>query len=164
MLYREKSREKIKKLFIDIYIKLWQPLYMNKTLIFEGAGWEKASSASDIGNCRIRTRIKNNDGEIIYLEMMGRKKSEWSTYGRKKNWSDFVGFVFHCHTGYDSNKMNQYCKLEIGTIISWDAKTLIEWVNKNLNCSFNSLRVENDGVQVHNTKLPLCESLPPIEK
>ena len=126
---------------------------MNKTLIFEGAGWDKASSASDIGNCRIRTRIKNNVGEIIYLEMMGRERQ----LPREKDCPDFVGFVSHCHI--NDNDTSKYRKLETGTRIKWDTKTLLEWVNENLNCSFNSLDVQNDGVRVHDTILPLCESI-----
>ncbi len=128
---------------------------MNKTLIFEGAGWDKCDSCTDIGNCRIRTRIKNNDGEIIYLEMMGRERSERGLY--EMDWPKFVGFVSHCHI--KDNDCSKYRKFETGTRISWDAKTLLEWVNKNLNCSFTSLRVENDGVRVHGTNKPLCESV-----
>ena len=44
-----------------------------KTLVFEGAGWAGAdtSKRTDVTNCRIRTRIKNREGRIIYLEMLG---------------------------------------------------------------------------------------------
>lgn len=129
---------------------------MNNTLIFEGAGWDKCDSCTDIGNCRIRTRIKNNDGEIIYLEMHGRAKSK---YGKNEmNWPDFVGFVSHCHI--DDNDCSKYRKFELGTRINWQAKYLLEWVNENLNCSFDSLSVINDGsVEVHETESPLCESI-----
>ena len=127
---------------------------MKQTLIFEGAGWEKASSASDIGNCRIRTRIRNNAGEIIYLEMNGREKSKYDK--NEKNYPDFIGWVQHCYIEDDDR--SKYRKFE-GARFSWGAKTVLEWVNENLNCSFNSLDVQNDGVRVHDTKLPLCESL-----
>jgi len=42
------------------------------TLIFEGAGWKDAdvSKATDVGNCRIRTTLRNCDGRVIYLEML----------------------------------------------------------------------------------------------
>ena len=129
---------------------------MNKTLIFEGAGWDKCDSATDIGNCRIRTRIKNNDGEIIYLEMMGREKSKWSTHGHERDWPDYVGFISHCHI--KDNDTSKYRKFENGTRIVWNAKSVLVFVNKELNCSFDSLRVENDGVRVHHTHLPLCDS------
>lgn len=115
---------------------------MNKTLIFEGAGWEKASSASDIGNCRIRTRIKNNDGEIIYLEM---------SHGVKGGW------VWHCFER-DCNETSKWRKLEHKNFV-WDKRNLIAFVNQNLNCSFTSLDVQNDGVRVHDTEKPLCESI-----
>ncbi|EJW14059.1 hypothetical protein PAV_141p01650 (plasmid) [Paenibacillus alvei DSM 29] len=46
---------------------------MAKILIFEGAGWDVAEH-NGVGNCRIRTRIKNIDGVSIYLEMSGTKK------------------------------------------------------------------------------------------
>lgn len=125
---------------------------MNNTLIFEGAGWEKSSSASDIGNCRIRTRIKNNEGEIIYLEMMGVEKQV------RDGGPGLIGYISHCFVGTDCNESkSQYRKLENNSLI-WDAKHLLKWVNKNLNCSFNALDVQNDGVRVHDTKLPLCES------
>ena len=129
---------------------------MNKPLIFEGAGWDKASSASDIGNCRIRTRIKNNAGEIIYLEMSGRER----ILPREKGCPEFMGFVHYCHEGHDCNETkSRYRKLSLHTRINWQAKYLLEWVNENLNCSFDSLQVVNDGsVQVHETKEPLCFS------
>jgi hypothetical protein len=127
---------------------------MNKTLVFEGAGWDKCDSATDIGNCRIRTRIRNNAGEVIYLEMMGR---ESNFRERHEGAADFIGFVQHCHI--NDNDTSKYRKFENGTRIKWDAKTLLEWVNKNLNCSFISLDVQNNGVRVHDTKLPLCESV-----
>jgi hypothetical protein len=128
---------------------------MNKPLIFEGAGWDKTESATDIGNCRIRTRIKNNAGEVIYLEMMGREKTRYKN-SHEKDWPDFVGFVQHCHI--NDNDTSNYRKFE-GNRFKWDAKTLLEWVNKNLNCSFTSLDVQNDGVRVHDTEKPLCESV-----
>lgn len=118
-------------------------------LIFEGAGWEKASSASDIGNCRIRTRIKNKDEEIIYLEMMGRELQV------REGGPGLIGFITHCHIR--DNDCSKYRKLESDRLI-WDAKHLLEWVNKKLNCSFTELDVQNEGVRVHDTKLPLCES------
>lgn len=128
---------------------------MNKTLIFEGAGWDKCDSCTDVGNCRIRTRIRNNNGEIIYLEMMGREKSNYSE--NERNWPDFVGFVSHCHI--KDNDCSKYRELEKGMRIAWTAKAVLAFVNYNLNCSFDSLRVVNDGtIAVHSTKLPLCES------
>src|SRR4051812_34013073 len=46
----------------------------HKTLVFEGAGWDgTAKQFPDIGNCRIRTRLKNDQGIVIYLEIMGRE-------------------------------------------------------------------------------------------
>lgn len=127
---------------------------INNILVFEGAGWDKTESATDIGNCRIRTRIKNRAGEIIYLEMMGREKSKFNK--NELNWPDFVGFVSHCHI--KDNDLSKYRQLEKGMQLSWDAKSLLQWVNKNLNCAFTALDVQNDGVRVHDTELPLCES------
>ncbi len=125
---------------------------MNKILLFEGAGWDKCDSCTDVGNCRIRTRIKNNDGEIIYLEMMGRKSS--LTEQVKRGYPEYVGFVSHCHiTDNDSSK---YRKLELGTRIAWEKEILLDWVNKELDCSFDSLVVDNENVRVHDTKEPLC--------
>ncbi len=128
---------------------------MENILIFEGAGWDKCDSATDIGNCRIRPRIQNNKNEIIYLEMMGREKQSGK---REMDWPKFVGFVSHCFMGEESNNVSKYRKFEVGERIVWNARSVLAWVNKNLDCSFSSLSVENDGVRVHDTKLPLCVS------
>lgn len=120
-------------------------------LIFEGAGWEKASSSSDIGNCRIRTRIKNDSGIVIYLEINGFERTKYTP--RK---FPISGYVMHCFSG-DCNESSEWRNLERQSEFNYTAENLLRWVNENLGCSFDSLSVVNDGsVQVHGTTQPLC--------
>ena len=125
-----------------------------KNLIFEGAGWAQAGSSSDVGNCRIRTRIKNNAGEMVYLEINGFERA-----GSMPRPFETTGYVMHCY-GQDCNESSRWRKLENASF-NYTAASLIEWVNKHLGCSFDALEVVNDGrVQVHNTCLSLCDSQP----
>lgn len=122
-----------------------------KTLIFEGAGWEKAPS-NDVGNCRIRTRIKNNAGDIIYLEINGFEATKYT-----KRPFPMTGYVMHCFNK-DCNESGPFRNCEHGTF-EYNSKALIQWVNENLNCSFDTLSVINDGsLPVHETDKPLCVS------
>lgn len=129
-----------------------------KTLIFEGAGWEETKKQfPDIGNCRIRTRLVNDEGTVIYLEIMGRERHQG------EDGLDKPAYISHCFSGTDCNQVSEWRKLERGVAryngaaFNYTAENLIEWVNKNLRCSFTDLKVVNDGsVQVHETKEPLC--------
>lgn len=125
-----------------------------KTLIFEGAGWEETKKQfPDIGNCRIRTRLTNDEGTVIYLEIMGRERYLC------EDGPDKPAFVQHCFSGEDCNASSEWKKLEGAPQpkFAYTAVHLIEWVNRNLRCSFTDLLVVNDGsVQVHETKNPLC--------
>lgn len=121
---------------------------MNKTLIFEGAGWAKAESA-DVGNCRIRTRIRTNDGRVVYLEMGC--TPNFKNSGINVN---LITRVDHCHI--HENGGCPLRRLEGRLPFEYNKFNIIQWVNKNLNCSFTELFVDNDGVEVHATKEPLC--------
>ncbi|OME55409.1 hypothetical protein BSK59_13095 [Paenibacillus odorifer] len=136
-----------------------------KTLIFEGAGWEIAESAivSGVGNCRIRTRIRNCDGRLIYLEM------GCNMYSSEKKTPEFakgfkvMGYVSHCFyadSEWDSSRShstNLY-NYELSHYFEFSPESIIKWVNEELNCSFDELKVINDNsVRVHDTKEALCD-------
>ncbi len=128
-----------------------------KKLIFEGAGWEVAES-NGVGNCRIRTRIKNNDKRIIYLEMGGTPKSKYMN-----TIFDFpchIDHIFYCDKK-DDLKFNYSKELSdfSNAKFEYTKKNILNFVNKNLNCSFSDVVVENDGARVHDTKKPLCSSI-----
>ena len=51
-----------------------------KMLFFEGAGWSGADiSKATIGNCRIRTAFHIDNGQAIYLEIIGSERSKYSS-------------------------------------------------------------------------------------
>ena len=134
-----------------------------KTLIFEGAGWDGASSSinSGVGNCRIRTRIRNNVGRVIYLEMGGFEVSKNDKREIYKGLS-IASHVDHCF--YDDAKWdsNSGYSPELREItrggFEYNKENIIKFVNEKLNCSFNELQVINDiSVRVHNTEQPLCD-------
>jgi hypothetical protein len=115
---------------------------MLKTLLFEGAGWDKADSCGDVGNCRIRTRLTNNKGKVIYLEMSTGVK-------------DRGGFVWHCFENH-CNEKSDFRELESQNFI-WSKKHILDFVNYYLDCSFDVLEVDNTGaLDVHASKKALC--------
>lgn len=66
-----------------------------KVLYFEGAGWSGADiSKATIGNCRIRTAFHLDNGQAIYLEIIGSERSKYSS-PKVHQWR-YTGFVDTC--------------------------------------------------------------------
>jgi len=114
-------------------------------LKFEGAGWDGAEH-NGVGNCRIRTRIKNKRGDIIYFECTSLKKN-----------GEFKGFVSHCFNIEDeiSNHTKELAHIE-RLQFKYNTQDLIKFVNEHLDCDFTELEVYNEGLRVHDTKEALC--------
>lgn len=136
-----------------------------KNLIFEGAGWADAdtSKATDVGNCRIRTRLRNNSGRIIYLEIIcchfenPKVMPEWA---KGFDYGAYIDSVFYTDLSWDNNR-NFSRELQPLTNIhfEYNKDNILKFVNDNLNCSFNNMIVYNNGeVRVHNSEEPLCDS------
>lgn len=132
---------------------------MKKVLLFEGAGWEKADH-NGVGNIRIRTRILNNEGRLIYLEMHSMKLDDKNRKRYNVDY-DFMGFVTHCfYEDVEEDKKMSYSK-ELRDIENFKYKytkeSILKFVNGNLNCSYTDLQVINDNtLRVHNTFEALC--------
>jgi hypothetical protein len=123
-----------------------------KNLIFEGAGCEWKET--EINNHRIRTRIKNREGRIIYLEMTG---SEQNSY--KTNPFKYTAFVTHCfYFDVDSDRSTNYSK-ELKPVerkkCEYTKKGVISFVNSELNCDFEDLTID-ESLNVHETEKELC--------
>lgn len=133
----------------------------NKTLIFEGAGWEDAdiSIESGVGNCRIRTRIRNKDGRLIYLEMSGIKHTGKIIPKHSKgfNITGMIDHIFYADAKWDS-RSNFSKDLQFNNInFEYNKENILKFVNENLNCDFKDVKVTNYGLRVHDTKEALCD-------
>jgi len=129
---------------------------MNKnTLIFDGAG----SEMFEVGNCRIRTKIRNNEGRLIYLEINGFQNSgKTPNYAKGLNIIGHVDCCFYADSSWDA-RSNNSSKLSHVTKkhFEYNKENILKLVNEDLNCSFDSLEVVNNGLHVHSTKEPLCD-------
>ena len=101
-----------------------------RVLYFEGAGMNTYESGEDVGNYRIRTAFKNNDGEKIYLELGGHNFNDKRI--KKFGWYSHIDHCTYPKKGYTR-------------------KQIVDWVNKMLNCSFDDMEVLHDmeGYRVH---------------
>jgi len=127
----------------------------NNTLIFEGAG----SEMFEVGNCRIRTRIRNIKGRLIYLEILGfQNTNKTPNYAKGL---DVVGHIDCCfyadHTWDTRNNSSSQLAHITKKHFEYTKENILDIVNKELNCNFNSLEVVNKGLHVHSTKEPLCD-------
>lgn len=132
-----------------------------KTLYFEGAGWADAdtSKATDVGNCRIRTAFTNNEGKMIYLELQGNGKPQYKSYGKfSGEVLDITLFIDFCFYITDIDGKNDDCnksRLSFDKTsmksIDYTKKNIVTWVNKALNCSFDTMEtLDNmEGYRVH---------------
>jgi len=129
------------------------------TLIFEGAGWAKAEHNS-VGNCRIRTRIRNKDGRLIYLEMGVTQFSKTLVpkYAEGLNFVARIDDCHYCDAKWDSRRSRSK---ELNHLnlkhFEYTKENILAFVNENLNCSFDNIEVINEGLFVHGTEEPLCD-------
>jgi hypothetical protein len=146
------TEEQIEKAKLAIEKRKLEVLEENKNnLLFEGAG---CVERGDVENCRIRTRLKNNSGKIIYLELTG--------FETKQAIQNEVGIkiyahahhCFYCDNGGENNIKN---RIEIKAF-HWAKRHILDTVNEQLNCSFKKLVVDNYNIHVFDTEEPLCES------
>ena len=135
----------------------------NKTLIFEGAEWADAdtSKATDVGNCRIRTRIRNNKGRVIYLEMLccnyNNSKTK-PTWAKNLDYVTHIDFCFYEDAKWDKN-MNFSKELAPLTKMhfEYNKDNILKFVNNYLDCSFDNMEVINEGLYVFRNDNPLCD-------
>ena len=130
---------------------------MTNVLYFEGAGmnfYGEAMKHSDVGNFRIRTSFFNNEGVQYYIEM-----GKCPRYNNKhKVISDYALRIDHLFKVEDRNKEElRHGSYEIKTDhialreLDYCKHDITEWINENLNCSFDTIEVLDDssGYRVH---------------
>ena len=99
---------------------------MKNILIFEGAGWDKADTVSDVENYRIRTRIRNYYGRVIYLEMDTNYKGDihvshcFDQRDQKTNHTPDLSAFEGSHSGK-----------------KWLKSNILSFVNEKLQCNFD---------------------------
>ena len=132
-------------------------LKQNKNnLLFVGMGWHKAESGGNVGNCRIRTIFKNNDNKNIFVEFGSGHSFNKSD---KKNYLNF-DFCFIVEEEEKDTKYN-YLNLESSTWnkqIEYTKENILNFVNKELNCSFSNMFVDNFDIYPKENQV-LCESI-----
>ncbi|MBU3186615.1 hypothetical protein [Clostridium estertheticum] len=118
----------------------------NEVLYFEGAGCED-TNRGEINNCRIRTAFTNNENKKIYVEICGieKTKDDLKKYHRFENYEvgEAIGFIDSCHYLTDDNKIDDCNEsrlpCERKENISYSHKGILDFINKNCNCSFDSI-------------------------
>ena len=125
------------------------------TLIFEGVG----SEMFEVGNCRIKTRIRNIEGRLIYLEINGfQNTSRTPNYAKGLNIVGHVDSCFYADSTWDA-RSNNSSKLSYVTKnhFEYNKENILKIVNRDLNCDFDSMEVVNKGLHVYSIKEPLCD-------
>lgn len=133
---------------------------MKKILLFEGAG---CVPRGDVENCRIRTAFTNDEGKRIYLEITGSETTK-HTPEHLKEYTN-AAHVWHCFQCTDETP-NDDCNLHRlrdpkGKAFErynfeYSRAGILEFVNKNLHCSFEAIEVcdgyEPGAYRVHGDK------------
>lgn len=116
------------------------------TLYFEGAGWSGADiSKATVGNCRIRTAFRLDDGRAVYLEIIACEVTKNSP----EAWRPFkyAGFVDDFH--YIDGDAARYPRGQFSPF-EYDHAGILALVNS-LGASFDAVEVLPDlgGYRVH---------------
>lgn len=115
-----------------------------KVLYFEGAGMASADDSikSGVGNCRIRTAFRLDNGKPVYVEISGRFANKGIE--REKAFS-YVGYVTSCYyaivkeTDTDLDKYSLLAKRE-SCCIEYSTKGILNFINS-LGASFDAIQV-----------------------
>ncbi|MCM1008665.1 MAG: hypothetical protein NC485_12230 [Ruminococcus flavefaciens] len=122
---------------------------MNKTLYFEGAGWNGANAEYNGLNCRIRTAFHNNDGKMIYLELNGCHPNKYQAKEAKKNKITLLStymYVDAAHYITDNPEIDDCNGSRINTITydemlktDYTLENIRNFINTQFNCSFDNV-------------------------
>ena len=118
-----------------------------KTLYFEGAGWSGADiSRATIGNCRIRTAFRLDDGRPVFMEMAGCERSKYSVPGLY-HWQ-YTGFVDIVHEitndiPNDDANCHRFPLSAFPPSFEWSEAAILKVVN-GLGASFDAVKVVPD--------------------
>ena len=122
---------------------------MNRTLYFEGAGWDGANAEHNGLNCRIRTAFHNNDGKMIYLELNGAHSLKEHIKAAKENKLTLPStymYVDFAHYITDDPEIDDCNDSRIKTIAydemlktEYTLENIRDFVNAQFNCSFDNV-------------------------
>lgn len=108
----------------------------NKSIKFDGAGWEKADSCGDVGNCRIRGMIDTIYGPA-YIEMSSVEVTKYSYEYFKKQYGlgNLVGTLTDFfllkdeRTNFSKELMPFFKERGNNPSFKWTQKNLIDFLN-----------------------------------
>ncbi len=110
--------------------------WKQETLVFEGAGWPEADSskATDLQNCRIRTKFTNDYGKNVYLEV-----------GEDIKGCMYVSHCYYCDMD-ENDKGSRLVKVKDWQgNFSYCKASLLQFVNKYCGTSFTDTHTDNTG-------------------
>lgn len=129
-----------------------------KILFFEGAGMDyEINQMSNIGNYRIRTAFKNNDGIQYYIEL-GRGVKPIKKNGKyyiDGEWALYINHLFKLEDRFKLGLEHGAYELSgnyvTNTHFEYTKEDITKWINENLNCDFDSIEVLDMfyGYRVH---------------
>ena len=116
-------------------------------LYFIGMGWHKADSSGDVGNCRIRTVLQNNDGLNVFIELTSGNNRTVKNDNKHYIVCDYC-FIVPNPEGETVDQRFEYNYLDLEQTtyrqkIEWTKENILEFVNKKLNCSFKDIHIDN---------------------
>ena len=109
------------------------------------------SGTKELQNCRIRTVLQNDKQKYIYIEISAREVTKYDKQ-RKFLFNYKIGesaaFITHVFYINDLNETANENKTGISHLrdqhLKYTKADLLEYINKNLDCSFNDLIILND--------------------
>ena len=124
-----------------------------KVLYFEGAGmyFDKYVKGSDVGNYRIRTAFRNNEGKNIYIELGGTDMNDKVT--KRFGWYSRIDHLFFIPENKNDDKIYLENKVKYEKK-GYSKEQITKFINETLNCDFDTIEVlpRYEGYRVHRDK------------
>ena len=127
----------------------------NNTLIFKAMGL--TGSSTGVANCRIRTRLKDAKGRVVFLELISHEITKYSAEHVKQLGFRCAGFATHAFyvvqdTSDESNPI-EGCR---SAVFEYTEEGIVAFVNSLLGTNFKSMKIHDLDFELSETDECLC--------
>ncbi|RZD19753.1 hypothetical protein [Pseudoalteromonas sp. MEBiC 03485] len=125
---------------------------MSDKLIFEAVG---VPCDNGTQSCRIRSRLKDGNGSVVYLELSGVKRNKNLTENMLKTPFEQIGYIEHAFYEKPDGDESDKVERRIPCYFDYTNDGILSFVNSLLETNYQSILFD-ENIRVFETKDCIC--------
>lgn len=121
-------------------------------LVFEAVGVKSSTGVS----CRVRTRLQDKIGKVVYLELHGMERGRYLIDAMLSTPFECIGAVMSAHYVQDDGSEDSHIKRPVNDYFDYTEQGILQYVNNLLGTTYKQVSF-SDSVRVFNTQSCLCK-------